>query len=57
MKILIILLFIPILCLSQNTIDSSGEKQGKWEQKYLNGILKYEGQFENDVPFGRFRIL
>lgn len=37
-----------------NRIDSKGKKQGPWK-KYENGILIYEGQFENDVPKGTFR--
>lgn len=37
-----------------NRIDAKGKKQGPWK-KYENGILIYEGQFENDVPKGTFR--
>lgn len=49
-----------IICLSAgaqnviNKIDKNGKKQGPWK-KYENGVLVYEGQFENDVPQGTFK--
>lgn len=36
-----------------NKTDSKGYKQGAWK-KYKNGVLVYEGQFKNDVPYGTF---
>lgn len=37
-----------------NRVDKNGKKQGPWK-KYENGVLIYEGQFENDVPKGTFK--
>lgn len=36
-----------------NKTDSKGYKQGVWK-KYSKGVLLYEGQFKNDVPYGTF---
>lgn len=57
------LLFISIIFLSftylqaqdLNQVDSNGNKQGKWRKTYLSGVIKYEGQFRNDKPYGIFK--
>lgn len=38
---------------SVNRVDDNGLKQGRWIKKE-KGIKRYEGQFKNDKPFGRF---
>ncbi|MEI8204980.1 MAG: LytTR family transcriptional regulator DNA-binding domain-containing protein [Bacteroidota bacterium] len=37
-----------------NVVDMKGMRQGKWK-KYENKILKYEGQFKDNKPYGEFR--
>lgn len=37
-----------------NRTDAVGRKQGVWK-KYEKGVLVYEGQFKNDVPYGVFK--
>lgn len=57
--ILFVVLFLRGFSLSaQDTInrtDSKGLKQGNWKKKDANGILKYEGRFKDDKPFGTFK--
>ena len=38
-----------------NQTDSKGRRQGSWRDFYLNGQLRYEGQFKNDKCKGEFR--
>lgn len=38
-----------------NYVDINKKKQGKWIKKYPSGKVKYEGQFENDIPIGTFK--
>lgn len=49
---------LPFLSAAQsdtlNRTDSKGKKQGYWK-KYDNGLLQYEGRFDNDIPTGEFR--
>ncbi len=54
--ILMLLVFNPNVFSQTDTnkIDNKGLKQGKW-RKWDKNILKYEGQFLNDKPFGEFR--
>lgn len=55
--LMLCLVLATMLCFAQesiNRVDAKGKKQGPWK-KYENGILIYEGQFENDVPKGTFR--
>lgn len=50
-------LMIPFLLFSQehvNVKDKNGKKQGVWK-KYEDGKLLYEGQFKDDVPYGKFK--
>jgi len=58
------ILFILLCCLTVsafgqvdtthiNKTDAKGNKQGVWK-KYEKGVLIYEGQFKNNVPFGTF---
>jgi antitoxin component YwqK of YwqJK toxin-antitoxin module len=57
-RLSILLLFIiPIISSAQdmNQIDDMGRKQGKWRKTYMNGVIKYEGQFKNDRPYGEFK--
>ncbi len=35
--------------------DANGLKQGKWEKRYPNQKLRYQGQFKDDKPYGLFR--
>jgi len=57
----IILVFISMLLFSslnlfaQNRTDDRGRKQGPWSKTYPNGVLQYEGTFEDDKPVGLFR--
>ncbi len=39
---------------SFNQLDDSGRKEGKWVKYFDNRKMKYEGQFRNDMPFGKF---
>lgn len=50
-------MLFPFLVFSQDRInvkDKNGKKQGVWK-KYENGQLLYEGQFKDDVPYGKFK--
>lgn len=38
-----------------NQVDDKGLKHGKWRKTFENGVIKYEGQFRNNRPFGEFR--
>lgn len=47
---------LPMLAFAQpplNQTDAAGKKQGPWK-KYTDGVLKYEGQFKDDKPTGKF---
>ncbi len=37
-----------------NTIDKNGLKQGKWIELDAEGNKKYEGEFKNNLPQGKF---
>lgn len=37
-----------------NQTDAQGKKQGRWLKADDRGVKKYEGQFKDDVPFGKF---
>ncbi len=50
---MILCALIATTCFAQNTTDSQGRKQGKWE-KYNGDTLLYKGQFKDNVPFGVF---
>lgn len=55
----LVLLFLfsgaSLLAQDKNKTDNQGRKQGYWEKVDKNGKLKYKGQFENDVPYGKFK--
>lgn len=55
--LLSLIIFLPSIAQSQelNQVDDMGRKQGKWRKTYLNGVIKYEGQFRNDKPYSEFR--
>jgi antitoxin component YwqK of YwqJK toxin-antitoxin module len=38
-----------------NRTDKMGRKQGLWEKKYPNGVVRYRGHFLNDKPTGIFK--
>jgi len=38
-----------------NRIDKMGRKQGLWEKKYPNGVIRYKGHFIDDKPTGIFK--
>lgn len=38
-----------------NRTDAKGRKQGLWEKKYPNGVLRYRGHFYNNMPVGVFK--
>ena len=40
---------------SINQTDAQGRKQGFWKKVDQTGIVKYEGYFKDDVPYGEFR--
>jgi len=65
MKYLILLVFV--LCLSSadgtaqelfntnvNAVDQDGRKQGEWKVYDVNGALKFEGNFRDNIPVGEF---
>lgn len=53
---LFILLFLPFLSLSQiNQTDTNGLRQGLWKKQYPNGVLMYEGNFEDGKPVGEWK--
>tara|TARA_R110001592_G_scaffold363109_2_gene680368 strand:- start:37542 stop:38522 length:981 start_codon:yes stop_codon:yes gene_type:complete len=55
--ILFISLIVSSLGFSQglNKLNEKGEKHGKWVVPYANSsIIRYEGQFENGNPVGKF---
>ena len=37
-----------------NQLDEQGRKQGSWRKYDKKGFRIYEGQFRDDVPFGKF---
>jgi len=37
-----------------NQLNEDGEKEGIWIKSFDNGNIKYEGQFRNDKPYGKF---
>lgn len=49
-------LLIPALAFAQpvNQVDAAGKKQGPWKKYDAEGKLKYEGQFKDDKPDGKF---
>ncbi len=40
---------------AMNRLDKFGRKQGLWEQKFLNGKIRYKGHFFDDKPIGVFK--
>jgi antitoxin component YwqK of YwqJK toxin-antitoxin module len=40
---------------TQNVTDENGLKQGYWEKKRKNGVVKYKGQFKDDMAYGKFK--
>lgn len=55
-----LLFFYLIICLpfwvnaQINQTDADGLRQGKWEKRYPNGKLIYEGQFKDGEPVGNW---
>jgi len=37
-----------------NQVDAQGRKQGFWRKMDKDNLRVYEGQFRNDVPYGKF---
>ena len=37
-----------------NQVDSLGKKQGFWRKTDKDNLKVYEGQFEDDIPYGKF---
>lgn len=57
LKITMIILFahyVTVNAQSVNQKNDSGEKIGSWIKYHDNGKKKYEGQFNNDRPYGKF---
>jgi len=50
-----ILLGQLIIAQPYNQTDSQGRKIGKWKKVYSNGKIRYQGQFDKDVPQGVFK--
>lgn len=51
------LLVLPVLLFAQadsNKVDAAGKKQGLWKKYDNEGKLKYQGQFKDDKPEGKF---
>lgn len=66
MRVLFILLFVFILNISLfsqtslrgrefNKYNQYGNKEEYWKKVYQNGKLRYNGQFNNGVPYGIFK--
>lgn len=54
------LLVISVTAICQSTgefnkTDQQGKKQGHWIKKYPNGLVQYEGTFNDDHPVGEFK--
>ena len=49
------MLLIPFMCLSQNTFNEIGQREGVWSDYHENGIIKYEGKFINGKEVGVFK--
>lgn len=48
---------LPVLAFAQPTLnqtDAAGKKQGQWKKVDADGHVKYEGQFKDDKPTGKF---
>lgn len=55
--LLVIFLFSENVTLSQNKLNSKGQKQGLWEEYYPETkILKWQGNFENGIQKGIFKF-
>jgi antitoxin component YwqK of YwqJK toxin-antitoxin module len=57
----VLIMLIPDTGISQelqnssvNQVDDKGRKQGKWKAFDVNGNLKFEGQFIDNIPVGTF---
>lgn len=50
------LLLAPVIVFAQplNQTDANGKKQGAWKKYDNEGKLKYEGQFKDGKPYGKF---
>lgn len=58
LRAVLIIMFTQIVTLSAqqvNQVNPSGEKEGVWIKYFDNGKIKYEGQFRNDKPYGKFK--
>ena len=54
---ILILLFISFELSSQiREVDKEGLKQGKWQDWYDNGSIKYNGKFEDGVEQGLWKF-
>jgi len=56
-KITLIILLTQCFTLNAqlvNQVNSTGQKTGSWVKYFDNNKIKYEGQFNNDKPFGKF---
>lgn len=57
----IILLFTLVLPAQEfvnkdiNKVDSKGRRQGYWKVYDVNGLLKFEGEFNDGIPMGTFK--
>jgi antitoxin component YwqK of YwqJK toxin-antitoxin module len=57
-NIIFLLLLLPLLVQGQenlNQTDSKGLKQGRWEKRFPNGGIMYEGSFKNNKPYGEWK--
>lgn len=45
---------LPLNAQTINQVNGKGEKTGKWVKHFDNNKIKYEGQFRNDRPYGKF---
>ena len=53
-----LIFFTSLAIFGQDTInktDAGGKKQGFWIKKDKDGKKIYEGQFNNDIPYGTFK--
>ena len=55
-KLTLFFVLLPFISCSQeiNKLDDNGEKTGLWVKKYINGNIRYKGQFKDGRAQGIF---
>ncbi len=52
--VLVITAFASATAQTINQTNEFGKKEGKFVKRFDNNKIKYEGQFRNDIPYGKF---